>query len=79
MDGREPKLSDTIFVYPGDSNETTNVSSSSRVTTRLPPVAGAGSSSGVELFQVFMGTGLWQDGYITQCVIYNNNINDECL
>ena len=23
---------------------------------------GAGSSSGVELFQVFMGTGLWQDG-----------------
>ena len=26
------------------------------------PMLGAGSSSGVELFQVFMGTGLWQDG-----------------
>ena len=26
------------------------------------PMLGAGSSSGVELFQVFMGTRLWQDG-----------------
>ena len=26
------------------------------------PMLGAGSSSGVELFQVFMGTHLWQDG-----------------
>ena len=28
----------------------------------LLPMFGAGSSSGVELFQVFMGRGLWQDG-----------------
>ena len=26
------------------------------------PMLGAGSSSGVDIFQVFMGTGLWQDG-----------------
>ena len=26
------------------------------------PMLGAGSSSGVKLFQVLMGTGLWQDG-----------------
>ena len=31
------------------------------------PMLGAGSSSGVELFQVFMGTRLWQDGQTSRC------------
>ena len=38
-------------------------SSSFRVTMYdSRPMLGVGSSSGVELFQVFMGTRLWQDG-----------------
>ena len=64
-----PKMA-AIFDFRAPHQGTYNFKSASSNTVLLlfeslhdsRPMLGAGSSSGVELFQVFMGTRLWHDG-----------------